>query len=155
MPTFASRARSAGVKMPLSPTTTRSSGTRGASRSADLERGDEGLEVAVIDADERRFEPERTLELGVVVHLEQHVHAEPIAAASISAAAPSSSAAMMMRMQSAPIARASATWYGSYMKSLRSTGRSVAARAATRNSGEPWNEGPSVRTERQAAPPAS
>ncbi len=42
-----------------------------------LERGDEGLEVAVVDADERRLELERALELGGVVHLEQHVHAVP------------------------------------------------------------------------------
>ena len=35
------------------------------------------------------------------------------------------------------------------------TGKEVAARAATRNSGAPWNEGVSVRTDRQFAPPAS
>src|ERR1700722_9331023 len=41
----------------------------------DFERGDEGFEIAVVDADERRFEPQRALELGVVMDLEQHVHA--------------------------------------------------------------------------------
>ena len=41
------------------------------------------------------------------------------------------------------------------MKSLRSTGRVVAARAATMKSRWPWNDGVSVSTDRQAAPPAS
>ena len=41
------------------------------------------------------------------------------------------------------------------MKSLRSTGSAVAARAAVRYSGLPWNDGASVSTDRQAAPPAS
>ena len=41
------------------------------------------------------------------------------------------------------------------MKSLRSTGSLVAARAATMKSRWPWNDGVSVSTERQAAPPAS
>ena len=44
----------------------------------------------------------------------------------------SPSAATMMRIASAPIARASATCHGSIMKSLRSTGRSQAARASIR-----------------------
>ena len=39
------------------------------------------------------------------------------------------------------------------MKSLRSAGSFVAARAAVRNSGAPWKDGVSVSTERQAAPP--
>jgi translation initiation factor 2D len=55
-----------------------------------------------------------------------------IAAASISCIAPSSSAATMIRIASAPIARASATCQGSTMKSLRSTGSAQAARAAIR-----------------------
>ena len=41
------------------------------------------------------------------------------------------------------------------MKSLRSAGSEQAARAAVRNSGWPWNDGASVSTDRQAAPPAS
>ena len=41
------------------------------------------------------------------------------------------------------------------MKSLRSAGSASAARAAVRNSGAPWNDGASVSTDRQAAPPAS
>ena len=38
---------------------------------------------------------------------------------------------------------------------LAQHGQSAAARAATRCSGAPWNEGPSVSTERHAAPPAA
>src|SRR3954451_6296107 len=41
------------------------------------------------------------------------------------------------------------------MKSLRSAGSLVAARAAVRYSGLPWKEGASVKTERHVAPPAS
>ena len=40
------------------------------------ERRLEGPEVAVVDADERRGEPQRALELRLVVHLDEHVHAE-------------------------------------------------------------------------------
>ena len=40
------------------------------------------------------------------------------------------------------------------MKSLRSTGSEVAARASTKNRPDPWKEGVSVRTDRQVAPPA-
>ncbi len=47
------------------------------------------------------------------------------------------SAATISRIASAPAAADSYTWYGSTMKSLRSTGRSVAARAARRSSSEP------------------
>ena len=61
----------------------------------------------------------------------------------------------MIRMQSAPQARASATWYVSYRKSLRKAGRAQAARAAVRNSGAPWKDGASVSTDRQVAPPAA
>src|SRR5262249_37355070 len=40
------------------------------------QRGIEGLEVAVVDPDQPRFQLERTVELVGIVHLEQHVHAE-------------------------------------------------------------------------------
>ncbi len=40
------------------------------------EVGDEGVEVAVVDADERAFERERGIELGFVVDLDQPIHAE-------------------------------------------------------------------------------
>ena len=51
----ASRAMSAGVKMPLSPTATRSRGNSGASRRATSSVVIEGLQVAVVDADQPRF----------------------------------------------------------------------------------------------------
>src|SRR5258707_265205 len=43
----------------------------------DGERGDEGLQVAVVDADEPRFQEQGALHLALVVHFQQHVHAEP------------------------------------------------------------------------------
>ena len=54
------------------------------------------------------------------------------AVSSSSAACASDTLAMMIRMQSACRARASTTWYGSYMKSLRSAGSDVALRAWVR-----------------------
>ena len=64
------------------------------------------------------------------------------------------SAAMISRMQSAPIARASNTCQGSIMKSLRSTGRLQAARAARKSAGVVPNQVSSVSTERHFAPAA-
>ena len=52
----------------------------------------------------------RAVKLGLVVHLGEHVHAEIVRGArSAPRAVASSTAAMMMRMQSAPQARASST----------------------------------------------
>src|SRR5262245_43992319 len=48
-------------------------------RCQPLGRGERGLksfEVAVVDADEARAQAQRALELGGVVHLDQHVHAK-------------------------------------------------------------------------------
>ena len=41
------------------------------------------------------------------------------------------------------------------MKSLRRTGKATASRAACMSASDPWKCGPSVRTDRQVAPPAS
>ena len=76
MPTAASRARSAGVWMPLSPTITLAGGHARRQPLADRERGLEHLEIAVVDADQPRLQLQRAVELGLVVHLDQHVHAE-------------------------------------------------------------------------------
>ena len=76
MPIAPQAAISAGVKMPLSPTRRRSFGTSGASRLADRQARLEGAEVAVVDADQPRVQFQRAVELGLVMHLEQHVHAE-------------------------------------------------------------------------------
>ncbi len=61
----------------------------------------------------------------------------------------------MRSTASAPMSRASHTSTSLTVKSLRSTGSSTAARAAARSSGEPPKWSWSVRTDRQAAPPAS
>ena len=66
-----------------------------------------------------------------------------------------SRAATMSRTRSAPCARASQTWYGVTMKSLRSTGMSTLARTASRSASEPPNRRCSVSTLMTAAPPAS
>ena len=84
----------------------------------------EGAQVAVVDADQRRLAAcSARSSSSRVVHFDQHRHAE-LARDALRARAicASSSAATISRMQSAPIARASYTWYGSIMKSLRSTG---------------------------------
>ena len=47
-----------------------------ASRSRGRERRLERLQVTVVDADEPRFQAQRAFKLGLVVHLDQHVHAE-------------------------------------------------------------------------------
>ena len=106
----ASRSRSAWVKMPLSAMTMRSGGTQRRQTLGGGKRGGEGLEVAVVDADQLGVELKRAVKLGLVMHLGEHVHAEIGRAASArSRAVASSTAAMMMRMQSAPSARASST----------------------------------------------
>ena len=64
--------------MPLSPTTMRSAGTQRRELLADGKRHLEGAQIAVVDADQRRVERQRAVELGPVVHLDQHVHAEPV-----------------------------------------------------------------------------
>ncbi len=38
-------------------------------------RGGEGLEIAIVDADELRVELERPVKLGLVMHFGEHVHA--------------------------------------------------------------------------------
>ena len=87
----------------------RSSGT---SRRQPLGRREvdlEGAQVAVVDADQRRASSASARSsLGLVMHLDQHVHAE-LERGVLEVARPSSSstAAMMIRMQSAPQARAS------------------------------------------------
>ena len=67
----------------------------------------------------------------------------------------SSSAAAISSTASAPMRRASTTSASCTVKSLRSTGRPEAWRAAARSAAEPPKKSTSVRTERQAAPPAA
>jgi hypothetical protein len=67
-----------------------------------LQRDLEGAQVAVVDAHQRRLQPQRAVELGAVVHLHQHGHAEASAQASRSAIGASSRQAAISRMQSAP-----------------------------------------------------
>ena len=64
-----------------------------------------------------------------------------------------SSAATISSTRSAPNARASCTWYGLTMKSLRRIGTSTAARTAARSASDPPNRRSSVRTLMTRAPP--
>ena len=96
------------MKMPLSPTTTRSAGTRGASRSVVASVVSKVLRSRLLMPISRERELQRALELGLVMHLDQHVHAErERRVLELAAPRASSTAAMMIRMQSAPQARAS------------------------------------------------
>ena len=73
----ASRARSAGVKMPLSPTddaVARHHAAPGVRWLSSVVS--KVLQVAIVDADQTRTQSQRALELVLVVHFDQHVHAE-------------------------------------------------------------------------------
>ena len=99
---------SAGVKMPLSPTMTRSFGTSGASRSLTASVVSKVRRSRLLMPISREARLQRALQFRLVMHLDQHIHAERRAPPPRCARASSSStAAMMIRMQSAPSARAS------------------------------------------------
>ena len=125
-------ATSAGARMPLSVTTSRSGGNARQQVERRLERDLERAQVAVVDADQRRrraqargrARPRRALRPAPPCRARARA---PRSAASCA----SSSAATISRIASAPSARASAIWYSSTMKSLRSTG-SAHARARRR-----------------------
>ena len=109
MPTAASRARSAGVWMPLSPTISLPAGTRGASRSLTASEVLNTLRSRLLMpiSRERSFSARSSSASSCTSTSTSMPKAK--AASSSSCAAASSTAAMMIRMQSAPIARASAT----------------------------------------------
>ena len=71
-----------GVKMPLSPTMMRSFGTRGARRSLTASVVSKVRRSRLLMPIEARRELQRPVELGLVVDLDQHVHAESSAASS-------------------------------------------------------------------------
>ena len=75
-PAAARRSRSSGPRMPLSATTMRSDGTNGASCSVVVRSIVKRLEIAVVDADQPRPEPQCAVEFSGVVHFGQHVKAE-------------------------------------------------------------------------------
>ena len=76
MPALASRARSSGVKMPLSPTMMRPGRHEARQPLAGRKRRLEGFQVAVVDADEPRFQAQRPLQLVFVMNFDQRIHAE-------------------------------------------------------------------------------
>ena len=109
MPMRARRARSAGVLSPLSATTTRSRGIFGASRSLTSKRVLKRAQIAVVDADQPRFQLQRALKFIFLMNFNKNVHLIGNGRRLDFCAAASSTAAMMIRMQSAPSARDSTT----------------------------------------------
>ena len=81
---------SAGVKMPLSPTSMRSFGTIGASVSLTASVVSKVRRSRLLMPIRRDLQLQRPVELGLVVHLDQHVHAEVDARPSSSAPASAS-----------------------------------------------------------------
>ena len=71
MPTPRQRAKSAGVKMPLSPTTIRSRGTIGASRSLTSSDVSKVCRSRLLMPISRRVAAQRALEFGLVMDLDQ------------------------------------------------------------------------------------
>ena len=76
MPALPSRARSSGAKMPLSPTHDMPGRDVARQPLAGGKRGLEGFQIAVVDADQPRFQAQRAGEFVFVMHFDQHVHAE-------------------------------------------------------------------------------
>ena len=69
-------ATSVGPRMPLSVMTRRPAGTRRREVESRRQRDFERAQVPVVDADQRRVEQKRAVELSRVVHLDQHRHPE-------------------------------------------------------------------------------
>ena len=126
----ARRSRSAWLLIPLSLTSSVPSGASGARRSVVARSVTKRLRSRLLTPIRRDLSAAaRSISASLCTSTSTSMPRSS-AAASISCITPSSSAATMIRMASAPMARASATCQGSTMKSLRSTGRSQAARAA-------------------------
>ena len=107
MPQDLRRRQSSCVEMPLSLTTMRSGGIFWISRSDVFERRREVAQIAIVDADQLRLEPQRAVEFGLVMDLDEHVHGKIVRGGVNWLASSSETQAMMIRMQSAPVARAS------------------------------------------------
>ena len=72
--------------------------------------GHESVQIAVVDPQKRRAQAHRAVQLRVVMHLDQRIH-PPVPRGILQLGGlPVLDRAMMIRMQSAPQARASATW---------------------------------------------
>ena len=140
-----------GGRIALSATATTSGGMRLDHPLADATRSSANdAEVTRVDADDARLDRERAVELGGVVHLDEHGEARGRRRGRGGRAA----ARRRARRRSAaprrrPSPRASSIWSASTVKSLRSTGTLVAARAATRSATAPAEVGP-VGEHRQA-----
>ncbi len=119
--------------MPLSPTSKRAVRRARGQSLGGGEVGFEGPQIAVVHADQSRLQRGGALQLGLVMHFDQHVHAAFDRGGFDLRHLP-----VVQRRDDdqdrirADGARLSATCHGSTMKSLRSTGRSQLARASSR-----------------------
>ncbi len=143
--------------MPLSATATAPAGSRPRRRSAVSKRGRERAQVAVVDPDERRASGGSAIHLVSGVGLDQDVETElERRGEQVAQHAIVQGMATISSTASAPHARASATWYGSKMKSLRSNGNvHGGADRLEIARGCPWKWRSSVSTEIAAAPQAA
>ena len=133
-------------------------GHRGASRSVTSSDGLEGAQVAVVDADQPRVSSAsaRSSSASSCTSTSTSMPRSLRRVVELARRRRRRRAAMMIRMQSAPQARASAHLVGVEQEILAQRRQArTAARACVRYSGAPWKDGASVSTERQAAPPAS
>ena len=122
-----------------------------------LERRLEGPEIAVVDADEAGPQPERPLELGLVMHLDQHIHAAARCAAASSARG---GRVVDRRHDHRGCSRRPGARFDDLIgieHEILAQHRQARRRRGPRSgySGAPWKDGSSVSTDRQAAPPAS
>ena len=153
---LASRCRSAWLAMPLSAMTMRFFGTRGASLSVVSSVVSKVFEVAIVDADQPAVELQGAVELVLVVHLGDGVHAPGLGVGAERAGHHVVDGGHddqdAVGAQRARLGHLIAVEH-----EVLAQGRQLRPRRAlrVRCSGAPWKEGPSVSTERQAAPPAA
>ena len=154
MPTLARRARSAGRKMPLSPTSTRSRGTRGARRSLTASAVSNVLRSRLLMPTRRDLAAARA-------------RARPRRAPRSARPCPRRTRpprrprgrVVERRHDDQDAVGAERARLGDLVglvhEILAQRRQRRAARAAARCAGSPWNEGASVSTDRQVAPPAA
>ena len=93
--------------MPLSATISRSFGAKAREPLAGFERNREIAQIAVVDPEQPRLQRQGALDFGLVMGLGEDIHVQVMGGGVSAWASRSLTQAMMMRMQSAPAARAS------------------------------------------------
>ena len=140
--------------MPLSATISRSFGA-GAQALASLKRNLEIAQIAVVDADQRRFERQGAVEFGFVMRLDQHVHMQVMRR--------DIEGARLLIVDAGHDDENAVGAGGARFKDLIGVEHEILAQDRQMGGGArrrevvepPWKDGPSVSTDRQVAPPAS